>query len=51
MSVMNDSRPLIPWSLSFLRPYRGRVGVLAVLLLLEVGLGALQPWPLKAVID
>ena len=44
-------RPLLPWTLSFLRPYRGRAVVLSMLLLLEVALGALQPWPLKIVID
>ena len=37
--------------LSFVRPYRSRVVVLAVLLLAEIGLGALQPWPLSIVID
>lgn len=37
--------------LSFVRPYRGRVSLLSALLLTEVGLGALQPWPLKVVID
>ena len=42
---------LIRWTLSFLRPYRRRVVWLSVLLLLEIGLGALQPWPLKIVID
>ena len=44
-------QPLIPWTLSFLRPYRARVTLLAGLLLLEIALGALQPWPLKVVID
>ena len=44
-------KSLIPWTLSFLRPYRARVTLLAVLLLLEIGLGALQPWPLKVVVD
>ena len=34
-----------------MRPYRGRVAVIATLLLIQVGLGALQPWPLKIVID
>ncbi len=43
--------PLLPWTLSFLRPYRGRVALLAVLLVSEIGLGALQPWPLAVVID
>jgi ABC-type multidrug transport system fused ATPase/permease subunit len=44
-------KPLLPWTLSFLRPYRGRVVLLAVLLASEIGLGALQPWPLAIVID
>jgi ATP-binding cassette, subfamily B, bacterial len=44
-------QPLIPWTLSFLRPYRGRVTVLAVLLTTEIGLGVLQPWPLGIVIN
>jgi ABC-type multidrug transport system fused ATPase/permease subunit len=48
---MSDQQPLLPWTLSYLRPYRGRVMLLSVLLLLEIGLGALQPWPLKIVID
>jgi ATP-binding cassette, subfamily B, bacterial len=44
-------RPMLPWTLGFLRPYRKRVALLAVLLLGEIGLGALQPWPLAVVID
>jgi ATP-binding cassette subfamily B protein/subfamily B ATP-binding cassette protein MsbA len=47
---MKDQR-LLPWVLSQLWPYRRRVAVLAVLLLLEIGLGALQPWPLKIAVD
>ena len=43
--------PLLPWTLSFLRPHRRRVALIAVLLLATVGLGALEPWPLKIVID
>ena len=35
--------PLLPWTLSFLRPYRGRVWLLVILSLLEIGLGLLQP--------
>jgi len=46
-----DSRALIPWTLSFLRPHRGRVTALVLLLLAQIVLGALQPWPLKIVID
>jgi len=44
-------RGLVSWTLSFLWPYRRRVALLSVLLLFEIGLGALQPWPLKIVID
>ncbi|MBZ5555925.1 MAG: ABC transporter ATP-binding protein/permease [Acidobacteriia bacterium] len=39
------------WTLSFLRPYWTQAAVLSALLLSEAGLGALQPWPLKIVID
>jgi ABC-type multidrug transport system fused ATPase/permease subunit len=42
---------LLAWTLSFLKPYRTRVALLAVLLLSEIGLGVLQPWPLAIVID
>ena len=48
---MKDRRPLVPWTLSFLRPYRWRVAAYAVLSVLEVGLGVLAPWPLKVVVD
>ena len=46
-----EQTPLLPWTLSFLRPYRRRVALLTVLLLTEIGLGALAPWPLAVVID
>jgi ATP-binding cassette subfamily B protein/subfamily B ATP-binding cassette protein MsbA len=49
--VASRQKPLLPWTLSFLRPYRGRVALLAILLASEIGLGALQPWPLAIVID
>ena len=42
---------LLLWALPFLYPYRKRVAALAALLLAEIGLGALQPWPLAIVID
>jgi ATP-binding cassette subfamily B protein len=42
---------LLGWMLQYLRPYRNRVAVLSVLLVSEIVLGALQPWPLKIVID
>jgi ATP-binding cassette subfamily B protein/subfamily B ATP-binding cassette protein MsbA len=42
---------LLAWMLSFLRPYRRPTVVLSALLLVQIALGALQPWPLKLVID
>jgi ABC-type multidrug transport system fused ATPase/permease subunit len=42
---------IVRWMVSFLRPYRLRVAGLAVLSLLEIGLRALSPWPLKAIVD
>jgi ATP-binding cassette subfamily B protein len=43
--------PMLVWTLSFLTPYKKRVALLVVLLVSEIGLGALQPWPLAIVID
>ncbi|HVH26294.1 MAG TPA: ABC transporter ATP-binding protein [Vicinamibacterales bacterium] len=48
---MTEPYSLVRWSLSFLRPYRARMAFVACLLLLEVALGALEPWVLKVVID
>jgi len=42
---------LLAWTLQYLRPYRTRVALLSVLLVSEIILGALQPWPLAIVID
>ena len=42
---------LLAWTLAFLRPHRGRVIAITVLAVVEVGLVALAPWPLKAVVD
>ncbi len=42
---------LLGWMLEYLRPYRSRVALLSVLLVSEIVLGALQPWPLAIVID
>ena len=42
---------LLAWTLQCLRPYRRRVALLSVLLVSEIILGALQPWPLAIVID
>jgi ATP-binding cassette subfamily B protein len=49
--IAGPQKPLLPWTLSFLQPYRRRVGILAMLLLAEIALGALQPWPLEIIID
>ena len=42
---------LLGWMLEYMRPYRTKVALLAVLLVSEIGLGALAPWPLAMVID
>ena len=42
---------LVSWTVSFLRPYRGRALVIAVLTVLEIALAALAPWPLKLIVD
>src|SRR5690242_8932009 len=41
----------VPWLLSFFRPYRTTVGVLASLSAAEIALRALTPWPLKVIVD
>jgi ABC-type multidrug transport system fused ATPase/permease subunit len=46
-----SEKPLIPWMLSFLRPHRRRVTLLALIMLAEILLGVLQPWPFAWVID
>ena len=42
---------LVSWTLSCMRPYRGRVAILCVIALVEITLGLLTPWPLKLLID
>jgi ATP-binding cassette subfamily B protein/subfamily B ATP-binding cassette protein MsbA len=42
---------LLSWMLSYVRPYRRQTALLAVLLAVQIVLGALQPWPLKLIID
>src|SRR5262249_26873108 len=51
MTEQRATRGLIPWTLAALRPFRRSVVLLAVLLVAEIGLGALQPWPLAIVIN
>jgi ATP-binding cassette subfamily B protein/subfamily B ATP-binding cassette protein MsbA len=42
---------LAAWTLGFLRPHRARVAAIAGLSVVEIGLAALAPWPLKIVVD
>ena len=42
---------LLRWMLQYMQPYRRQVALLSVLLVSEIVLGALQPWPLAIVID
>jgi ATP-binding cassette subfamily B protein len=51
VAAARGQQSLIGWTLTFLRPYRGKVALLAILLGAEIGLGALQPWPMAVVID
>jgi subfamily B ATP-binding cassette protein MsbA len=50
-SPRDETASLIRWTMAGMRPYRGRVIAVGLLLLLQVALGALEPWPLKIVID
>lgn len=43
--------PLFFWIAAYVRPYRSRLAFLALLSVLEVGLAALAPWPIKIVVD
>jgi ABC-type multidrug transport system fused ATPase/permease subunit len=51
VDTTSAQRPMLPWTLSFLTPYKKRVALLIVLLASEIGLGALAPWPLAIVVD
>ena len=48
---VNATDGLLGWMLQYMRPYRGRVALLSVLLVSEIALGAVQPWPMAAVFD
>jgi ATP-binding cassette subfamily B protein/subfamily B ATP-binding cassette protein MsbA len=39
------------WALTYLRPYRARSVLIVALALIEIGLAALAPWPMKAIVD
>src|ERR671920_273381 len=42
---------MLRWAAGYLKVYRGRVAVLALLSLSEVALRVLLPWPMKAIVD
>jgi ABC-type multidrug transport system fused ATPase/permease subunit len=42
---------LVRWIASYMRPYRWRLALLAIVSVAEVGLGALTPWTMKLVVD
>jgi ATP-binding cassette subfamily B protein len=42
---------LLGWMLQYMRPYSRRIALLSVLLVSEIVLGALQPWPMAIVFD
>jgi len=42
---------LVAWTLSCLRPYRGRVVLLGVIAVVEIALGVAAPWPLQIILD
>ena len=42
---------LAAWILGYLRPYRGRALAVVALVLVETGLTAAAPWPLKVLVD
>ena len=42
---------VVSWTLGFLRPYRRQAAAILALSILEIGLAALAPWPLKVIVD
>ena len=42
---------VVSWTLRFLRPYRRQAVAILALSILEIGLAALAPWPLKVIVD
>jgi ATP-binding cassette subfamily B protein/subfamily B ATP-binding cassette protein MsbA len=45
------TKGLLRWALPFLTPYRRQVAMLGLLLVSEIILGALQPWPFAIAVD
>jgi ATP-binding cassette subfamily B protein/subfamily B ATP-binding cassette protein MsbA len=42
---------VVRWTLGFLRPYRRQAAAIVGLSVVEIGLAALAPWPLKVIVD
>ncbi len=42
---------VVTWTLGFLRPYRRQAAAIVGLAIVEIGLAALAPWPLKVIVD
>ena len=42
---------MIRWTAAFLRPHRGRVGLILLLSVAEIGLNAAAPWSLTLIVD
>ncbi len=42
---------VVRWTVGFLRPYRAKTAAVVALSVLEIGLAALAPWPLKVIVD
>lgn len=42
---------VVRWTLGFLEPYRRQAAAIVLLSILEVGLAAFAPWPLKVIVD
>ncbi len=42
---------VVSWTLGFLQPYRRQAAAILALSILEIGLAALAPWPLKVIVD
>jgi len=50
-AAARDNAGAVGWTLGFLRPYRRQAAGIVALSILEIGLVALAPWPLKLIVD
>src|SRR6516162_5029180 len=54
MAVMENSETRVAWTRHFLpllRPFRGKLAVAVVAMVLDAIINVFRPWPLKVVID